>query len=93
MAAGCVFAEFIPLFSPASVLLGSCATGPLLPGLGIMSSAGNPAISNKTGILPRRKNGKAEGSFDHKRLRDPVQSALQVVVIGCNLVTVLLCEC
>lgn len=57
--------------------------------LGILSSAGNPAISNKTGILPRRKNRKAEGDFDHKHLRDPVQSALQVVIIGCNLVTVL----
>ena len=31
MAAGCISAEFIPLFSPASVLLGRCAAGPLLP--------------------------------------------------------------
>lgn len=87
MAAGCIFAEFIPLLSPASVLPGAVPHGPfcLQGSLGIMSSAGNPAISNKTGILPRRKNGKAEGGFDHKHLLGPLQSALQVVVIGCNL--------
>lgn len=68
---GHMLAEFIPVSSPAQQLWLISHRGAVLHGpfwlqgrLGMVSSAGTPAVPNKSGILFRRKKGKAEGGFD-----------------------------
>ena len=94
-AAGCIFAEFIPLLSPASVLPGSCAAWPRLPA----GKSGNNVFSWEPCHLSQNWDFAQEEEWESRRriwpqaLAGPSSKCSAGSSNWLQSVTVLLCGC